>query len=232
MTPPARHGFTLVELLVATAVFVIGFAAVFTLFLSGVRFRKLADDTTLTATLASSLLTEVYLDSGTLHGVNVSDAAMPIDYDGDGRGDDVVLTGSQTWKDKPLFGYAGVPGTAYRIAGPPPSTAPGGTQNGQGSCCDVLGGQDQWTTTIVLDVIALCPGTPLGPPNTPVANAIGTLGDLERRVRLDTGAAGSHPWDSVTDHEDKAVAYENELVARGIAMRYRAAVVRKPHWMP
>jgi prepilin-type N-terminal cleavage/methylation domain-containing protein len=222
MTPTPRRGFTLVELLVATAVFVIGFAAVFALFLSGVRFRKLADDTTLTATLASSLLTEVYLDSGRLDGTATAPSppgpAEPQQYDGDGHNND---TPAAQWKDKQLFAYPGVPGTAYRIAGPPPPTAPGGTANGKGHCCDIIGGQDAMTTTVVLDVVALCPG-----PTTP------TLGDLERRVRLDTGATGSHPWDALTDQEDKAIAYENELVARGIALRYRAALVRKPHWMP
>ena len=219
-----RRGFTLVELLVATGVFVIGFAAVFSLFLSGMRFRKLADDTTMTATLASSLLTEIYLDSGRIPTAPSpppppgAGPAAPDEYDGDGFGHDVAVT---TWDATPLYSYAGVPGTSYRIAGPPPSTAPTGTVKGTGKCCDLTGGNDAMATAIVADVVALCPG-----------DKIATLGDLDRRLRISQTTRMQPAGWAGFDDAQKAIAYENELVARGVALRYRAVIIRQPHWMP
>ena len=56
--PQARHqsAFTLVEMLVATMVFVIGFVAVYSLFIAGMNYRHEADRLTKTALAASSLI--------------------------------------------------------------------------------------------------------------------------------------------------------------------------------
>ena len=59
-----RRGFTLVEMLVATIVFLIGFVAVFGLFLGGMRFRKLSEDTTRASLAASCLVDEIRISAG------------------------------------------------------------------------------------------------------------------------------------------------------------------------
>jgi prepilin-type N-terminal cleavage/methylation domain-containing protein len=211
---PLHRGFTLIELLVATGIFIVGFAAVFTLFLSGMRFRKLADDTTLTATLASSLTTEVYLDSGA---VGAAGTAAPEEYDGDGFGTPpaVAITPTTPFTDYELHAYAGVPGALYRLENTSDLT---GTRS--------AGAPDnaEMTTAIVTDIIALCPGSLIP------AGTVPTFGDLERRLHLITSKTQPTGWATMTEPE-KAVAYEDELVKRGIALRYRAVIVRQPHWM-
>jgi prepilin-type N-terminal cleavage/methylation domain-containing protein len=187
-----RSGFTLVELLVATAVFVIGFAAVFGLFLAGMRFRKLADDTVLTSALASSLVAEVYLDSGKEGG---SGPAVPSWYIGDG------LATSQepvAGKATQLFAYPGIPGTEYRIV----------------DCTDLLQIDDAYATALHAEIVAMAPGV-----------ALPTYGDLDRRVRAYPATPPALPATSEGTFED-------DLVRRGVAMKFRAVIVRQPHWMP
>ena len=58
---PARTGFTLVELLVATGIFVLGFSVCLGLFLAGMRHRSAAEDHLRLGFAASSLIEEIGL---------------------------------------------------------------------------------------------------------------------------------------------------------------------------
>ncbi len=189
-----RRGFTLVELLVATAVFVIGFAAVFSLFLSGMRFRKLADDTTLTATLAASVLTEIYLDSSAT--AVAGGPVAPSEYSGDGQAPLVAATEAPSGMATKMFAYPAIPGAFYRVD----------------NCTDLLNGQDPFTTAINADMLTLCPGA-----------KVDDYSDLNRRLRLLTTAQAS----TATAGTD----FEDQLVQHGVALRYKAVLIRQPHWL-
>jgi len=104
---PMRRGFTLVEMLVATAIFVIGFMGVFALFLSGIRFRKLSEDITRTALASSSLITEIRIDAGREGG----GARAPQDYQGDG----LAVDATDALSPDDLYPYAQQPGIWYRV---------------------------------------------------------------------------------------------------------------------
>jgi prepilin-type N-terminal cleavage/methylation domain-containing protein len=100
-------GFTLVEMLVATAIFVVGFMGVFALFLSGIRFRKLSEDITRTALASSSLITEIRIDAGREGG----GAKAPQDYQGDG----MALDATDALSTDDLYPYSQQPGIWYRV---------------------------------------------------------------------------------------------------------------------
>jgi len=101
-------GFTLVEMLVATAVFIIGFVGVFVLFLSGIRFRKMSEDLTRTALATSSLVNEIRVDAGREGG---GVPAIPADYVGDGFASD----NSDAKNLDDLYPYPQQPGIWYRV---------------------------------------------------------------------------------------------------------------------
>src|SRR5437868_5998607 len=103
-----RRGFTLVEMLVATAIFIIGFVGVFVLFLSGIRFRKLSEDLTRTALATSSLVNEIRVDAGK---EGIGGPAKPGDYVGDGFAEDA----SDATKSDDLYPYLQQPGIWYRV---------------------------------------------------------------------------------------------------------------------
>ncbi len=216
-----RGGFTLVELLVATGVFIIGFVAVYALFLSGLRFRKLADDLFKTATLASTLMTEVYLDSA--HGDNPAAAqpALPSDYNGCGdprHAENATAAPGTATAPKvpavPLYGYQGCPGAVYRLT------------NTHG----ILGtnDQDRYATALVTTVLALCPGSLPPPDGKNPWNQVADEEVLERYMHL---MQGDSIYPNYTNQPAQTTYYENELVARGIAMAYPAVIIRQPHWM-
>lgn len=74
-----RQGFTLVEMLIATGIFLIGFVSVYSLFLTGVQFRRRSENTSRGAVAASSILATIrYYSSldNTLHN--------PALFEGDG----------------------------------------------------------------------------------------------------------------------------------------------------
>src|SRR5271155_5794116 len=80
-----RRGFTLVEMLVATIVFLVGFVAVFGLFLGGMRFRKLAEDTTRASPASSCLIDEIRAKAGGIPtGAAASNPLPPSAYVGTG----------------------------------------------------------------------------------------------------------------------------------------------------
>ncbi|MDA3959673.1 MAG: prepilin-type N-terminal cleavage/methylation domain-containing protein [Planctomycetota bacterium] len=110
-----RRGFTLVEMLVATLVFMFGFVAVYGMFLIGLRNRAISDATTRCATVAQSVIAEMRLQA-----TNEAPTAgyLPEDYLGDGKPDD----GGEGQQYSALgaadvfFAYGDQPGVFYRIA--------------------------------------------------------------------------------------------------------------------
>lgn len=60
----SRRGFTLIEMLVASMVFIIGFISVFSLFLAGLKFRAQGDLQTRSAIALRNLVEEIQLDAG------------------------------------------------------------------------------------------------------------------------------------------------------------------------
>jgi len=212
-TMSMRDGFTLVEMLVATGVFVLGFVAVYSLFLSGMRFRKLADDTARTATLASTLLTEMYLDSDG----GSAGPASPADYNGSGN-PSTPETSAVTGLTTPLYSYSGIPGTVYRFSG---------TTDLMGNSVGVPNGTTPdpvaLTTALVTQVFISCPGVV-----TP------TLGDLNR-THLVQGTDqqplyGNQEFQNLSQ-QNQALALQEQMVAHGAAMQYTAVIIRQPHWL-
>ena len=128
-----RSGFTLVELLVATGVFMIGFAAAFGLFLAAVRYRTLADDTTRLSLAASSIVEEMGIGKGvTLATPNAPNLYL-------GAGDLPSITNTDTDPLK-FYAYPGVPGTWYTVE----------------SCTDVVGDAlNEKTPTLHLNLLVL-----------------------------------------------------------------------------
>ena len=126
-----RSGFTLVELLVATGVFMIGFSAAFGLFLAAIRYRTMADDTIRLSLAASSLVEELAIGNGITPGT----LKAPSEYLGEGD-----LPGSTGALDpKKFYAYSGVPGTWYTVE----------------SCTDVLGGDNPESATLHLNLLVL-----------------------------------------------------------------------------
>lgn len=129
MRRASRSGFTLVELLVATGVFMIGFSAAFGLFLAAIRYRTLADDTTRLSLAASSIVEELAIGNGS---TQVVGSKTPDLYQGSGD----LLGQTDTTK---FYPYAGVPGTWFTVE----------------KCTDVTGGNDAHTPTLHLTLLVL-----------------------------------------------------------------------------
>lgn len=101
--PSTRHGFTMLELLVATAIFLTGFIAAYTMFLVGMRNRQLADAITNTAIAATSIRTEIALRAGREDG----GPRPPSLYVGNGFADDGKEDGAfHRYLDQPGIWYA------------------------------------------------------------------------------------------------------------------------------
>ena len=111
-----RGGFTLVEMLVATTVFVIGFTACFGLFLVGSRHRAKAEDE-----LRLGLATASLLEAFRTHRPAAGSSRLPSAWlgdgfpDHDGGGSDGEAIAGQTLEDIALYPAAGHPGVWYRV---------------------------------------------------------------------------------------------------------------------
>jgi type II secretory pathway pseudopilin PulG len=168
----SRHGFTLVELLVATGVFMIGFSACFGLFLAGMRYRTLAEDTTRMSLAASSLVEELAIGAPP---TTPPSNFEPNQYKGSGK---LPLpanfpASTNTWELTP---YAGVPGTWYAVE----------------SCADVLGGNDVNSPTLHLNLIVVVDTQ--SATNEPL-----NLEQIYRRMRLTLTPAPTFPINSEPD---------------------------------
>jgi prepilin-type N-terminal cleavage/methylation domain-containing protein len=124
-----RRGFTLVEMLVATAVFALGFSSCFALFLAGVRYRTQAEDLTRLSLASGSLVNEIAIDSGKRLG---SATGAPSEYLGRGVADGSPATGFD------LFPYPAT-GTWYRVV----------------ACTDLANGDDPASPTLHLTLLVV-----------------------------------------------------------------------------
>lgn len=147
-----RRGFTLIEMLVATAVFALGFTSCFALFLAGVRYRTQAEDLTRLSLAAGSLINEIAIDSGTR-----GPLGRPDDHLGNGRAGD----GAEASFD--LHPYPGT-GTWYLVL----------------DCSDLVGGQDPDSPTLHLTVLVL--SFPGGGPTLSLKEVAKRVGTLQRTV--------------------------------------------------
>jgi prepilin-type N-terminal cleavage/methylation domain-containing protein len=199
-----RRGFTLVEMLVATIVFLVGFVAVFGLFLGGMRFRKLADDTTRSALAASCLIDEIRAKAGgiPING-SVSNPLAPLAYQGSGfaTGGAGVAGGASALLD--LYPYPPIPGTWYRVM----------------HCTDINGDPSNiYTTVLHLDLVVI--------PFATSSSSL-SLGDLKNRLLNGLDLSVLYP--TVSDPNDQVV---DALIQRGIAFRFQSVITRRPSWMP
>ncbi len=198
----SRQGFTLIELLVASGVFLIGFVAVFGLFLAGVRFRKLSDDTARSALAASSLINEIRIDAGRESG-GAGTPSLPSEYIGDGfaagptwsSAEPALLTASSTTHQ--LYSYAAQPGVWYRVL----------------ESTDFVGGDDPATTALRLRLFVI--------PWSQAEDPDGFTLDLVNR------ALGMIPPRNTAPPADLLIA---ELLKRGLAFEYHATIIRHPSW--
>ena len=106
-----QRGFTLIEMLVATGVFMLGFSAAYTLFLAGVRYRTQASTNQRLAFALTSLAAELELSSGKLN-----TTGDPSEYVGNGLAVDGAEPEDHTDPlQTVLFPYPGQPGLWYRV---------------------------------------------------------------------------------------------------------------------
>lgn len=207
-----RRGFTLIEMLVATVVFAIGFVGVFGLFLAGMRFRKQSEDLTRCSLAASSLVSEFAIDAG-------RESAAPMEpgtYLGDGFADRPSPADPTTDPDHPekaiLVPYRAQPGVFYRVE----------------SCTDLLGadtgtnslGEQAASTTVLRMRLLVVPWA--------TVDQTASLVDIAKRLQLRSPIDNSPLW--ATPASPDAIA--TELVRRGLALRSDAVITRRPSWMP
>jgi prepilin-type N-terminal cleavage/methylation domain-containing protein len=198
-----RRGFTLVEMLVATIVFLVGFVAVFGLFLGGMRFRKLAEDTTRSSLAASCLIDEIRAKAG---GGAAANPLRPDAYVGTGFATSGVGGGSGAATPAALtylYPYPPVPGTWYRVM----------------SCTDINGDPGNVNTTVLhLELVIV-----------PFATAASSLsfGDLQNRLLNGVTLGQVDP--TVTNPSEQIA---DVLIQRGIAFRFQSVITRRPSWMP
>lgn len=106
-----RRGFTIVELLIATFIFLIGFVSVYGLFLRAVQFRREGENMVRCSLAASSIVATMRLKIR-------ADTTIPFDptvYKGDGD------PGNNAESDPlPFFAYLDQPGMFFRISNASP----------------------------------------------------------------------------------------------------------------
>ncbi len=218
MIPHMRRAFTLLELLVATGVFVVGFVAVFGLFLAGMRFRKLADDTTRGALAASSLVHEIRIDSGTedIGGAGI-EPHEPGDYIGNGlagAGNQGAGSPDVAMTDE-LYPYPQQPGTWFRVID---STDVLGSRVATDAPTTEPVNQPNLSNTLHVKLLVL-------PFSTTDAKL--TFTELQRRLRIrDDAGTLLKPTNA-----EETKAFLDTLVKRGLATYYDAVILRQPHWL-
>lgn len=202
--PTRQRGFTLIEMLVATGVFMLGFSAAYTLFLAGVRYRTQAAATQRLAFALTSLAAELTLSSGKHEGGAV--LADPGAYVGNGLAIDppeAVDTSDLTKTD--LFPYPGLSGVWYRVMackdlhGRPATPA---------TPADGLLPADQ-SATLHARIMVI---------TVPTDDTVLKFSDLQRRYQLDP----------ILDTPDLIAA---ALVDRGLAMQCETVLLRRASWL-
>jgi len=207
-----RRGFTLIEMLVASMVFITGFVAVFTLFLAGTKLRAQGDLDTRAAMAIRNLTEEIQLDAGREASTAI---IMPLDYIG--RGFPTSAEGETEPPEAKLedefFSCPGLPGMFYRVVE---------ATDGVG---DVVGKNP------ILNLRVIIVGYATTPPLT--------WGDLDRRLGINSEAnAPKVTGDETTPaavnpvFKTPSMAYlVRELVRRGIATDNRVSIIRQPSWL-
>ncbi|MCK6488222.1 MAG: type II secretion system GspH family protein [Planctomycetes bacterium] len=154
-----RRGFTLVEMLVATAVFALGFTSCFALFLAGVRYRTQAEDLTRLSLASGSLINEIAIDSSK-HGAG---DGSPATYVGNGRADDGPETSLE------LYPYPAT-GTWYRVV----------------ACTDLAGSNDPASPTLHLTLLVV--SFAASSPTLDLAEVARRVGTRQRTVATEAEA--------------------------------------------
>jgi prepilin-type N-terminal cleavage/methylation domain-containing protein len=201
-----RRGFTLIEMLVATGVFLLGFSAAYMLFLAGVRYRTEAAATQRLAFALTSLTAELSLSSGE-HAALITN---PGDYEGNGLA--IETTPSAAEPEDPtdltktlLFPYPGLSGVWYRVM----------------ACADLHGQKD--TATAVAGVLPANTSATLHARilviTVPTDDTTLSFQDLQRRYLRDSTTATT------------PAAIAAELVDRGLAMQSETVLLRRPSWL-
>ena len=200
--PPTTAGLTLTEMLVATIVFLVGFVAVFGLFLGGMRFRKLSEDTTRSSLAASCLIEEIKLDSG--GGVH-----LPSEYVGYGfpsiigsPNDGVVNTSAAL-----LFPYPSSPGIWYRVLSAKSLDPTNPTLI------------DSEKSTVLEMRILVMPYS-LANGDDKVA-----ISEVAKRLGVTTALTKTIPMATLDE-------VAQEFVNRGLAITTDAVITRRPSWLP
>ena len=129
--------FTLLEMLVATGIFMFGFAAAYSLFLVGMHARQEAESLTRASLAANALLDEFKLSSG----LETNAPVIPNAYLGDGFAEELPGANPATATNQPdtLYPYKPLPNTWYCVT----------------NCTDLTGGQDKMTTTLHLTLVVV-----------------------------------------------------------------------------
>lgn len=201
-----RRGFTLVELLVATGVFLFGFTAAMSLFLLGTRARTQADGLLRLSLAASSIVEEIRLEAGRESKADGTPADgipfAPETYVGDGFA--TIASTGEAPDDGGLYPYRLQPGVWYRVL----------------DCRDEKGEvDDRLATALRLDLLVVWNPTP---------DETLTMDELARRQRIDT----KPEWTAIDPADTAARAnYLADFMAkRGFAVRETAWIVRKASW--
>ncbi|MEK7415291.1 MAG: prepilin-type N-terminal cleavage/methylation domain-containing protein [Planctomycetota bacterium] len=204
-----NRGFTLVEMLVATGVFLIGFTAAYAMFATAASFRVQADGILRLSLVAASIIEEIRLEAGRESNPDGTPATgipfAPSTYVGDGFANVASPNESDTDINTVMYRYEPQPGIWYRVL----------------SCVDEKGDSlagapgkfAELATTLQLDIIIVW--NPLPDPTL-------TLGELARRQRFDLT-----PYATDSEKLDALVDY---IAKRGFALRERAVIVRRASW--
>ena len=113
-----RRGFTLIEMLVATGIFMFAFSAIYAMFLVGMRQRAQSEAITRSALASSSIIAEMRLRAGL-----ETTPAAPEQYIGDGNAEDggeftpptLPNTAPEMSDSDEFFAYHDQPGLFYRV---------------------------------------------------------------------------------------------------------------------
>jgi hypothetical protein len=203
---PTTAGLTLTEMLVATIVFLVGFVAVFGLFLGGMRFRKLSEDTTRSALAASCIIEEIRLDSGGSAVPNPPDAYVGCGFTGaQASPNNDPMPGSGGAAN--LFAYPASPGIWYRVlsAKSLDPTNPANIANDK-------------STVLEMRLLVM-------PYSLAGGDASVQLSEVTKRLGVTTALTKSISTATVDE-------IAQELVNRGLAISTDAVITRRPSWLP
>lgn len=178
------RGITLIEMLVASMVFMLGFVGALSLFTAGVSYRKQSDDLTRTSLALTSLIEEIRIDAGREPPDPTTGLPRtPLAYVGDG----FAANGAEDAGT--LFAYRMQPNIWYRV-----------------EACTDLAGTDNATTTAIKLTLLIVPFA--------TSDASVNLVDLGKQLQLrDTNnVLLTTPVDIANRLVDRGIALRHEVV--------------------